>query len=101
MVSRDELQFIEEMGALFDQVGSTRMAGRVWAYLLIADAEQVSSADLVEALNASASSISSATRLLESLEMVDRIRLPGDRRDYFTVISTTSEVTGGSWGMWL
>ena len=85
MVSRDELQFIEEMGALFDQVGSTRMAGRVWAYLLIADAEQVSSADLVEALNASASSISSATRLLESLEMVDRIRLPGDRRDYFTI----------------
>lgn len=85
MVSRDELQFIEEMGALFDQVGSTRMAGRVWAYLLIADAEQVSSADLVEALNASASSISSATRLLESLEMVDRIRLPGDRRYYFTI----------------
>lgn len=85
MVSREELQFVEEMGALFEQGGSTRMAGRVWAYLLIADAEQVSSTDLAAALDASASSISASTRLLESLEMVDRIRMPGDRKDYFTI----------------
>ena len=85
MVSREELQFVEEMGAQFEQAGSTRMAGRVWAYLLIADAEQVSSTDLAEALDASASSISTATRLLESFEMIDRIRMPGDRRDHFTI----------------
>jgi DNA-binding transcriptional regulator GbsR (MarR family) len=85
MVSREELRFVEEMGALFEQTGSTRMAGRVWAYLLIADAEQVSSSDLAEALDAAGSSISSATRLLESFEMVDRIRMPGDRKDYFTI----------------
>lgn len=85
MVSREELQFVEEMGALFEQGGSTRMAGRVWAYLLIADAEQVSSSDLAEALDASGSSISTATRLLETFEMIDRIRMPGDRKDYFTI----------------
>lgn len=85
MVSREELQFVEEMGALFEQAGSTRMAGRVWAYLLIADAEQVSSTDLAEALDASGSSISTASRLLESFEMIDRIRMPGDRKDYFTI----------------
>lgn len=85
MVSREELQFVEEMGALFEQAGSTRMAGRVWAYLLIADAEEVSSTDLAEALDASGSSISTATRLLESFEMIDRIRMPGDRKDYFTI----------------
>ncbi len=85
MVSREELQFVEEMGALFEQGGSTRMAGRVWAYLLIADAEQVSSSDLAEALDASGSSISTATRLLETFEMIDRLRMPGDRKDYFTI----------------
>lgn len=85
MVSREELQFVEEMGALFEHGGSTRMAGRVWAYLLIADAEQVSSSDLAAALDASGSSISTATRLLETFEMIDRLRMPGDRKDYFTI----------------
>lgn len=85
MVDRNEIQFVEEMGAQFERTGSSRMAGRVWGYLLIVDAEQVSAADLASALGASASSISGATRLLVGLGLVDRIRLPGERRDYFTI----------------
>lgn len=85
MVDRDELQFTEEMGTFFERSGSPRMAGRVWGYLLIVDAEQVSAADLAEALNASPSSISAATRLLLGLGLLDRIRMPDERRDYFTV----------------
>lgn len=85
MMSREELQFTGEMGGLFEQTGLSRMAGRVWAYLLITDSEQVSSSDLTEALDASGSSISAATRLLETFGMVDRIRVPGDRKDYFTI----------------
>lgn len=85
MVDRDELQFTEEMGALFERSGSPRMAGRVWGYLLIVDAEQVSAVDLAEALDASPSSISGATRLLLGLGLLDRIRVPGERRDYFTI----------------
>lgn len=85
MVNQDELQFIEEMGELFERSGSPRMAGRVWGYLLIAEAERLSAAQLGEALDASGSSISSATRLLIELGMLDRIRVPGERRDYFTI----------------
>ncbi|MDH3260265.1 MAG: MarR family transcriptional regulator [Acidimicrobiia bacterium] len=85
MVDRDERQFTEEMGALFERSGSPRMAGRVWGYLLIVNAEQVSAADLAEALNASPSSISAATRFLLGLGLLDRTRMPGERRDYFTI----------------
>ena len=85
MVERDELKFVEEMGALFERLGNGRMTGRVWGYLLIVDAEQVSAADLKEALDASASAISTATRVLISLGLVDRIRLAGERRDHFTI----------------
>lgn len=85
MVERDELQFVEEMGALFERLGNGRMTGRVWGYLLIVDAEQVSAADLATALDASASAISTATRTLISLGLVDRIRLSGERRDHFTI----------------
>ncbi|NNL96709.1 MAG: MarR family transcriptional regulator, partial [Acidimicrobiia bacterium] len=72
MVERDELTFVEEMGALFERLGYGRMAGRVWGYLLVVDAEQVSAADLVEALDSSPSAISTATRVLISLGLVDR-----------------------------
>ena len=85
MVERDELKFVEEMGALFERLGNGRMTGRVWGYLLIVDAEQVSAADLKDALDASASAISTATRVLISLGLVDRIRLAGERRDHFTI----------------
>lgn len=85
MVDREELQFTEEMGSLFERSGSPRMAGRIWGYLLIVDAEQVSAAELAEALDASPSSISAATRLLLGIGLLDRIRMPGERRDYFTI----------------
>lgn len=85
MVDRNELTFVEEMGALFERLGNGRMTGRVWGYLLIVDAEQVTAADLAAALDASPSAISTATRVLISLGLVDRIRLSGERRDYFTI----------------
>lgn len=85
MVDRRELTFVEEMGALFERLGNGRMTGRVWGYLLIVDAEQVSAGDLAAALGASPSAISTATRVLISLGLVDRIRLSGERRDYFTI----------------
>jgi hypothetical protein len=85
MVDREEHQFVEEMGELFERSGSPRMAGRVWGYLLIVELERLSTADLAEALKASGSSISSATRLLIELGMLDRIRVPGERSDYFTI----------------
>jgi DNA-binding MarR family transcriptional regulator len=85
MVERAELTFCEEMGALFERIGNGRMTGRVWGYLLIVDAEQVSAGDLSKALDASPSAISTATRVLISMGLVDRIRLAGERRDHFTI----------------
>ena len=85
MDDREELRFVEEMGALFERGGSPRMAGRVWGYLLIVDAEQVSASDLAAALDASPSSISGATRFLLGLGMIDRIRVSGERKDFFTI----------------
>ena len=75
MVERAELTFVEEMGALFERIGNGRMTGRVWGYLLIVDSEQVSAAGLAEALDASPSAISTATRALISLGLVDRFQV--------------------------
>jgi DNA-binding transcriptional regulator GbsR (MarR family) len=78
-----ELQFAEDMGRFFETGGLARMAGRVWAMLLVMDEQHVSAADLQEALGASAGSISGATRSLLQLGLIERVNVRGERRDYF------------------
>lgn len=78
-----ELKFAEAMGAFFESGGMPRMAGRVWAILLVTDAPYMSAAELQEAVPASAGSISSATRQLLSVGLIERVPIRGERRDYF------------------
>lgn len=78
-----ELRFAETMGRLFETGGLPRVAGRVWATFLVTDAPYLSARELQEILGASAGSISTATRSLVQFGLVDRISVPGERRDYF------------------
>lgn len=79
----DERHFAEDVGLLFETFGNNRMAGRVWGLLAISEEEALSAQELADRLQASAGSISTATRLLISLGMIERIRRPGDRKTYF------------------
>ncbi len=77
--------FIEDVGLLFETVGFPRMAGRVLGWLLISDPPHQSPTELAEILQASKGSISTMTRLLEQIGLIERISLPGERRDYFRI----------------
>ncbi len=81
----EKAQFVEEMGLMFEGVGLPRMAGRIFGWLLISSPQQQSSGELAERLQASKGSISSMTRLLIQLSLIERVSLPGDRRDYFQI----------------
>lgn len=81
----EEKHFIEESGILFEMVGLPRMAGRIFGWLLISNPPHQSPGELAEVLEASKGSISTVTRLLMQLGLIERIRLPGQRRDYFRV----------------
>ncbi|CAN5795717.1 MarR family transcriptional regulator [soil metagenome] len=81
----DQQQFIESFGLFAEGVGLPRMAGRILACLLICDPPEQTMHDLTVALQASKSSISTMTRLLIGFRMVERVALPGERRDYYRV----------------
>jgi DNA-binding transcriptional regulator GbsR (MarR family) len=81
----EEQHFIEESGILFEMVGLPRMAGRIFGWLLISNPPHQSPNELAEVLQASKGSISTITRLLTQLGLIERISLPGQRRDYFRV----------------
>jgi hypothetical protein len=76
-------EFVEQLGLLAEQSGMPRMAGRVLGWLLICDAPRQSFGELVDALQASKGSISTMTRLLVELGLIERVSFSGDRRDYF------------------
>jgi DNA-binding transcriptional regulator GbsR (MarR family) len=60
-------------------MGMPRSWGKLLGWLLICDPPQQSSAELAEALDLSAGSVSSATRMLENGGLIRRAAAPGRR----------------------
>jgi DNA-binding transcriptional regulator GbsR (MarR family) len=86
-INADEKQFVEEVGIVFEQTGLPRMAGRILGWLLISEPPHQSTVQIAEALMASKGSISTATRLLIQIGLIERLSLPGIRHDYFRIRS--------------
>jgi DNA-binding transcriptional regulator GbsR (MarR family) len=79
----EQQHFIEDMSLYFEQMGLPRMAGRVLGVLLICDPPAQSLTDLCEILQASKSSISTTTRLLTEMGLIERTPSPVPRQVYF------------------
>lgn len=75
--------FVEDMGLFFEHAGLPRMSGRVLGWLLISDPSHQTMHELTEALHASKASISNTTRMLIQMGFVERLSLPGHRRDHY------------------
>jgi DNA-binding transcriptional regulator GbsR (MarR family) len=84
-MSEAESAYVEKIANLLVMGGLPRIAGRMWAWLLICDPPQQGAADLASALQASRGSISAAARLLAGAGLVHRTTRAGDRREYFSV----------------
>lgn len=77
--------YAEDFGLLFEGFGMPRMVGRVLGVLLTSVERELSAEELAEALQASRGSISSATRALVQMGLVQRRTRRGERRDYFQI----------------
>jgi len=82
-MEEERQRYIEEFGRLFEGFGTPRMVGRVLGALMVADPPEMSAEELAEVLRASRGSISTATRTLEQIGLVERVGRTGERRDYF------------------
>lgn len=82
-INKKRQAYIEEFSFAMEGFGLSRMAGRVFAALLIADPAEQSAEDLAKQLKASRGGISGAVNLLEHAGLIERTRKLGDRRDYF------------------
>jgi DNA-binding transcriptional regulator GbsR (MarR family) len=79
-------QFVERVGLFWDNYGGQRMAGRVLGWLLLCDPPTQSITAIAEGVMASKASISTATRYLEMVGLIERVPVRGDRAAYFRMI---------------
>ena len=85
MIDKQEArrQFIEDAGDTLEEHGLPHMAGRVLGALMICVPPQMSMDELAKQLQASKGSISSATKMLLRLGIIEKISMPGHRRRYY------------------
>jgi DNA-binding transcriptional regulator GbsR (MarR family) len=76
-------QFIASWGAFGTHWGINRTMAQVHALLLISP-EPITQDDIMEQLNISRGNVNMNTRELIDWGLVDRIILPGERKEYFT-----------------
>ena len=76
-------QFISSWGAFGTHWGINRTMAQVHALLLIS-ADPLSQEDVMEQLNVSRGNVNMNMRDLISWGLVDRVLLPGERKEYFT-----------------
>ena len=79
----EEKHFVEDISFYFEQMGLPRTAGRVLGVLLISDPPAQSLTDLCALLDASKSSVSTTTRLLVEMDLIERVPSPVPRQVYF------------------
>jgi len=84
MASRDHDWFVGEMGLTFEADGFTRIGGRLFGHLLLAE-RPLSLDEIADTLHVSKASVSTDARRLLEKGVVVRSGKPGDRRDYWQI----------------
>lgn len=79
------LRVVERFGLMLAESGIPRMPARVFAYVLAADRDRYTAAELAAGLRVSPAAISGAVRYLVRVGLLDKGREPGARSDYYRV----------------
>ncbi len=78
--------FVEECGLVFEEFGLPRTSGRIWGWLIVCDPPEQTAKQLARALRVSKGSISTNTRLLERVGMLERVGIPGSRESQHRLV---------------
>jgi hypothetical protein len=77
--------YVEKWGISLEQLGATRMAGKILGWLLVCDPPHQTAKQISEAIGASLASVSTATRTLTQASLTERVGIPGERSAHFRI----------------
>ena len=78
-------QYVEEFALLYEGAGLPRIAGRILGWLMVCDPPEQTAGQLALALEASKGSISTMTRYLTQLQLIERVSKRGSRQDLYRI----------------
>ena len=76
--------FVEDTALVMEERGLPRIAGRIFALLLVTPGD-LSLDELAQRLGVSRASISTDARRLQQVGVIERVGRPGDRKDYYRI----------------
>ena len=82
-ITQKQLQLIERLGVTFEKLGLPPAAARIESLLLVADKTEMTFDEIRETLNISKSAASNAINMMLSMDRIEYITKPGDRKRYF------------------
>jgi hypothetical protein len=77
--------FIERLSLVLTGMGFPPMPARVWAAMMSADEDTLTPGELALRLDVSPAAISGAVRYLQQVGLVERVAMPGSRRQHYRV----------------
>ena len=77
---------VEDFALLTEEMGRTRMDGRVMAWLLLADPPVQSLTQIVQGLGVSKAAVSTAARSVLRSGLVERVSEPERRGDFYRAL---------------
>jgi len=78
-------RYVEDLAVFFERSGLPRIAGRILALLLVCDPPHRAASDFVEELGVSKASVSNMLRLLETVGLIERVGVPGERASHYSL----------------
>ncbi|MBU3064209.1 hypothetical protein KO481_22075 [Nocardia sp. NEAU-G5] len=82
----DIMQWVEQVTTFcVDEWGLTPITGRILGLLMICDPPEQSAGQVADAIQASRASLTSNMRLLATIGLVRKVRIPGDRTAYYRI----------------
>ena len=82
-MTEELFRYMERVALHFESGGLPRIAGRILAWLIVADPPEASVTELSDRLSISMGSASTMTRLLASTGLVEKAPVPGSRQTFY------------------
>lgn len=89
--STEQRRLLDRLASVLEATGFPHTIARVYAALMLAEGEGLSTSELVRELGVSKASITNAMQFLVGTELVERYRVPGSREAHYRML-------GGKWG---
>jgi DNA-binding transcriptional regulator GbsR (MarR family) len=83
VINQNQKELVEKAGIIYEKDGLQPAASRILALLMVADNPELTFDEIREALNLSKSATSTAINLLITINRIEYITNPGERKRYF------------------